>query len=59
MLSTTTATAEFPKVRTDAETVLRASIASVSPVELISKALSFDTRSNILSIEGRQYHINK
>lgn len=40
----------------DVEKIVSASISAVSPPELVSKAMSFDTNTNILTVADREYH---
>lgn len=47
------------QVHSDTERIISASISSVSPVELVSKSLKFDSSSRTLSVQGHQYPINK
>lgn len=47
------------KAQADAEKIISASISSVSSPELVSKQLSFDSTSNVLTIADNNYQINK
>lgn len=47
------------KAQADAEKVISASISSVSSPELVSKQLSFDSTSNVLTVADNNYQINK
>lgn len=48
-----------PRTYTDADKIISASVSSVSPLELVHKALSFDTSSNLLSVSGHAYPIDQ
>ena len=43
----------------DTEKIVSASISSVSPPDLVAKALSFHEESSTASVKGQQYRINK
>lgn len=41
------------------EKIISASISAVSPLELVSKAVAFDTDTNILTVADHKYPIDK
>ena len=50
------------KVYSDSEKIMRVSIASVSPLELISNALKFDKNANMLYLKAKDnvtYCVNR
>lgn len=39
--------------------IISASVSGVSPLELVSRAMSFDTSTSILTVADHKYHISK
>lgn len=39
--------------------IISAALSSVSPPELVSKAVTFDALSGVLSVSGQKYHVDK
>ena len=54
-----TAACGITKAYSDAGKITSASIAAVSPPELVSKTLSLDTDSNTLSVAEHRFKVNK